>query len=164
MNSLKIPNEKYSFDCAGPSFLKLPSYLSENGYKNPEDPTNGPFQYGHDTKLSCKDWRAEHPAIQRAFNNHMAGYVGSQPRWMDYDFYPVKDRLGKGLKSGSEPLIVDVGGSLGHDLAAFKAKHPELPGRLVLQDLPTVISQVDHTRPGIEPMVHDFLTPQPVKG
>ena len=94
----------------------------------------------------------------------MAGYVGGQPRWIDYDFYPVKDRLGKGLKSSSEPLIVDVGGSLGHDLAAFKAKHPELPGRLVLQDLPTVISQVDRARPGIEPMVHDFLTPQPVKG
>ena len=163
-NRVEKPTEKYSLDCAGPSFLKLPSYLSENGYKNPEDSKNGPFQYGHDTKLSCKDWRAEHPAIQRAFNNHMAGYVGGQPRWVDHDFYPVKERLGKGLKGNSEALIVDVGGSLGHDLVAFKAHHPELPGRLVLQDLPTVINQVDHIQPGIEPTIHDFLTPQPVKG
>ena len=83
---------------------------------------------------------------------------------MDHGFYPVKERLGKDLKGSSETLIVDVGGSLGHDLAAFQANHPELPGRLVLQDLPALISQVDHTKPGIEPMTHDFLTPQPVKG
>ncbi len=94
----------------------------------------------------------------------MAGYVEGQPRWMDHDFYPFKERLGRGLKGESEALIVDVGGSLGHDLVAFKAKHPELPGRLVLQDLPAVISQVDVIKPGIEPTIHDFLTPQAVKG
>ncbi len=163
-HSVKTPTAKHSLDCAGPSFLKLPSYLSENGYKNPEDSNNGPFQYGHDTKLSCKDWRAEHPAVQRAFNNDMVGYIVGQPRRVDYDFYPVKERLGKGLKGSSEALLVDVGGSLGHDVIVFKANHPELLGRLVLQDLPTVISQVDRIPPGIEPTIHDILTPQPVKG
>lgn len=37
-----------------------------------------------------------------------------------------------------------------------------MPGRLVFQDQPGVIAQVDSKE--IEPMAHDFFTPQPIKG
>ena len=59
--------------------------------------------------------------------------------------------------------FVDVGGSFGHQCARLKAKYPDLPGRIVLQDLPETIKQA---RPieGVEFMAHDFFTPQPVKG
>ena len=95
----------------------------------------------------------------------MAGYAQGRPKWMDTDFYPVAERLGHGLKiDDSKALIVDVGGGLGHDLVEFKKKHPELPGRLILQDLPETIKQIDQINEGIEPTVHDFLSPQPVRG
>lgn len=58
-----------------------------------------------------------------------------------------------------------MGGSLGHDLNEFLAKHPSAPGRLLLEDLPLVISQIPkgslNTR--IETVGHDFFTKQPVQ-
>ncbi|KAK7592358.1 hypothetical protein V3481_006978 [Fusarium oxysporum f. sp. vasinfectum] len=62
------------------------------------------------------------------------------------------------------PLVVDVGGSKGHDLIKFHIRHPGTPaGSLVLQDLPGILSELDipdiiYVKP------HDFLTPQPVRG
>ena len=54
---------------------------------------------------------------------------------------------------------------MGQDLKDFQAKHPHLPGRLILQDLTSVIAQMpqDSNR-GFEAMAHDFFTPQPVIG
>jgi hypothetical protein len=59
--------------------------------------------------------------------------------------------------------FVDVGGSIGHQCARLKAKYPNLPGRIILQDLPETIKAA---RPieGVEFMAHDFFKPQPVKG
>ena len=65
--------------------------------------------------------------------------------------------------AGSEPLLVDVGGRLGHDLIAFKQKFPHLHGKLIVQDLPVVIDDVKDLSPGIEAMRHDFFKTQPVK-
>ena len=84
---------------------------------------------------------------------------------MDPDFYPVEDRLGKGMSTDEDAvLLVDVGGGLGHDLQEFQRKHPELPGRLVLEDQPAVIAGTTDIHKSIEPMAHDFFTPQPIKG
>lgn len=73
----------------------------------------------------------------------------------------MKDKL---RTKKSEPLLVDVGGEIGHDLIAFKQKFPSLPGKLIVQDIPVVIEAVQDLPSGIEAMKHDFLTPQPVKG
>jgi hypothetical protein len=62
-------------------------------------------------------------------------------------------------------LLIDVGGSGGHDLIDFHKAHPSMPGRLILQDLPTTIQSLDSAalaQQGIEPMGHDFFTPQPI--
>jgi hypothetical protein len=84
---------------------------------------------------------------------------------MDADFFPVQDRLVKGARSDAEAvLIVDVGGSIGHDLAEFATKHSSAPGRLVLQDLPAVLGQIASLDGRIERMGYDFFTEQPVKG
>ena len=93
----------------------------------------------------------------------MSGYRQGKCSWCDEGFYPVTDRIGQGLKSET-PLLVDVGGGLGHDLLELKTKHPELAGRLVLQDQPNVIEQVGKAEKSIELAVHDFFTLQPVKG
>lgn len=84
---------------------------------------------------------------------------------MDADFFPVKERLIKGAKSEEDAVfVVDIGGSIGHDLAEFAAKHPDAPGRLVLQDLPAVLGQIASLDEKIERMPYDFYTEQPLLG
>lgn len=95
----------------------------------------------------------------------MSGYRQGKPTWTDANFYPVSENLGRGLKENKDAvLLVDIGGGLGHDLEDFKGKYPQLPGRLILQERPEVIAQITETKQSIEPTVHDFFTPQPVKG
>jgi hypothetical protein len=85
---------------------------------------------------------------------------------MDVGFYPVQSLVeGTGI-GDDDVLIVDMGGSMGHDLSEFRRKWPDVPGRLVLQDLPEVIEQAKTVglHSSIQPMAHDFFTEQPVKG
>lgn len=83
---------------------------------------------------------------------------------MDPDFYPI-DRLVDGFdNSEGSTMIVDIGGSTGHDLQELVTKYPKLPGRLILEDLPTVIGQISDISERIEPISYDFNTEQPVKG
>ena len=60
-------------------------------------------------------------------------------------------------------VLVDIGGGLGHQCAEFKRQYPEAPGRVVLQDLEGPISAAASI-PGVENMVHDMFTTQPIKG
>lgn len=85
---------------------------------------------------------------------------------MDQGFYPVEERLGHDMRHDDNDAVflVDIGGGLGHDLEELKAKHPDIRGRLLLQDQPEVIAQISKTADGIELTAHDFFTPQPVKG
>lgn len=67
------------------------------------------------------------------------------------------------------PLVVDVGGGLGHFLANLLAEIPEVkPEQCVLQDRPEVIAQVakniedgDEKLKGVKTMAHDFFNVQP---
>lgn len=95
----------------------------------------------------------------------MGGYRQGRPSWMDDGFYPVKERLLDGADTASDAaLIVDIGGSIGHDLDEFRRKYPDAKGRLILQDLPLVISQIVKLDERIERMPYDFYDEQPVKG
>lgn len=95
----------------------------------------------------------------------MGGYSQGRPSWMNADFFPVRERLVKGAKSEDDSVfIVDIGGSIGHDLAEFATKHPDTPGRLVLQDLPVVLGQIATLDAKIERMAYDFYTEQPLSG
>lgn len=84
---------------------------------------------------------------------------------MDMGFYPVHDRLIQGARSGkNDVFLVDVGGNKGHDLDEFRSKWPDFPGRLIVQDQPHVLNEIETLHPAIEPMAHDFFTEQPIKG
>ena len=70
-----------------------------------------------------------------------------------------------GTTSPDTPIFVDVGGAGGHQCVEFRAKYPDIPGRVILQDQPPVVEQAEGALPvGIEAMAHDFFTPQPIKG
>lgn len=61
------------------------------------------------------------------------------------------------------PVFVDVGGGIGSQCAILKSKLPNLPGRVILQDLPVVLQHALPTE-GVEVTAHNFWTEQPVKG
>ena len=111
-------------------------------------------------------WLAERPEHSQHFNNWMGGCRERKRSWMDPGFYPVKERLETGSKKDDEnsAFLVDIGGGLGHDIEELKAKHPDISGSMVLQDQEAAIVQISKASPGIKLTVHDFFTPQPVKG
>jgi hypothetical protein len=94
----------------------------------------------------------------------MVAWSVGRPRWMDEGYYPVQERLIADSKQDDGAVfLVDVGGGRGHDLEGLKQAHPNIKGRLILQDKPEVISLAELS-PGLEKMQHDFNTPQPIKG
>ena len=108
------------------------------------------------------------PEVLARFQSHMAGYRTGRASWMDTDFYPVETSLIQGTKARDDDsvFLVDIGGGKGHDLQELLRKHPTLPGRLVLQDLDTVIqsTQALGLDKRIVPMAHDFFDKQPIIG
>lgn len=87
---------------------------------------------------------------------------GNKP-W--FTIYPFANELGKSCSNADNVLLVDIGGNRGADILEFHQTHPDLAGRLILQDLPETISNVDKSiMDGIELQPYDFFTPQPVKG
>lgn len=84
------------------------------------------------------------------------------PKW--YSGVPVEEVLGHPTDPKAV-LLVDVGGNIGNDLIGFHEAFPELPGRLVLEDLPGSVAKLDENdlKP-IEVVGHDFFMPQPIKG
>jgi hypothetical protein len=122
------------------------------------------MQLGYNTDLHFFDYLAANPGYAARFMSLMSVYRQGRPTWMDPTGYPVQERLIDGHDPNT-PLLVDVGGSTGHDLEAFIRKFPNTRGKFVLQDRLEVIEQArKHLSPQIEPMVHDFFTEQPVKG
>ena len=83
-----------------------------------------------------------------------------EKNWLD-DF-PFEAEVAQNVQP-EEVLFVDVGGGIGTQCRNLKAKHPDLRGRIVLQDLAPAIKQALSLE-GVEAEVHDFYTEQPVKG
>lgn len=142
---------------------QLPDYYEKHGYHCPEDAFDGPFQFARNTKLHTFGWLKTQPKAQHAFNTVM-GIRRTTPGNEWFTTYPIEGRLK--LTNDFDILIVDVGGGLGHELVALKAHFPSLLGRMIVQDLGTVIAAVatEKLPTGIEAMAHDFFGPQPIKG
>jgi hypothetical protein len=68
-------------------------------------------------------------------------------------------------KEPERAFFVDVAGGRGQALLKLQEEVPgAFGGKLILQDLPVVINSLKpEDIPGIEPMVYDIFTPQPVK-
>jgi hypothetical protein len=106
------------------------------------------------------DWLRKNPKTLEIFQKFMSiRRQGAQDTWLSV--YPVEEET----KSWSpeKAVYVNIGGNIGMQNAEFKAKYPNVPGRVILQDRPENIEKALQT-PGVENMVYDFFTPQPVKG
>ncbi|KAJ5089581.1 hypothetical protein N7532_008265 [Penicillium argentinense] len=152
-------------DCITKGIMALPAQLKRTSYRNPSNGMDCGFQLGYDTPDHFFGFLKTHPVAAKQFDNHMSAYHQGRPSWMDVGFYDVP-RLVKMDVGDKDALLVDVGGSVGHDLSEFRRKWPDASGRLVLQDLPEVLEQARSMslHESIEIMEHDFITEQPVKG
>ena len=152
----------HTYDVVGSATMALPSFLAKNNYQNPTDPKNCAFQEAFHTQDSIFEWFSKHPEPLNNFNLWMTGQRDGRVGWLD--FFPFEERITRDFQRGDGAvMLVDVGGALGHEVLAIKKKYPSLPGRFVLQDLPATIEQALPV-PGMEAVVHDFFTEQPIKG
>ena len=152
---------KVYFDTCNPAYQELPRYLAQTGYKSPTSFTDGIFQRGHKTDKITFDFIHGDPSRSAAFNLFMKAQRGGQTKC--FGIYPFEEES-KGWPA-EKPLFVDVGGGSGHQTAAFKEQFPNLPGRVILQDLPEPIEDAKAVVPkDVERMAHDFFKPQPIKG
>lgn len=143
----------------------MPSLLKRTNYRNPSNGSECGFQLGYDTQDHFFDFLKTHPTTAKQFNNHMSAYHQGRPSWMDVGFYDVPQLISTDVDDDGV-LLVDIGGSVGHDLSEFRRKWPEARGRLILQDLPEVLDQARTMSldKSIEIMDHDFFTEEPIKG
>ena len=140
---------------------KAPEYFKIHGYKDPSQISQTPFQYAFDTTESYFQWMQKRPEIADNFNALMRGVRAGRPDWVDW--FPVQSEiLEKARADADAALMVDLGGGQGRDLATFKAKFPEAPGRFVLEEQQHVIDGVNVD--DIQKVTHDFFNPQPIKG
>lgn len=148
----------------------MPSFIKETGFKNPRDSDNCNFQYVRGPGTSYFGWVSTDPLHNAEFADAMECHSrGNLTAWVD--LFPTETLL-QGAKP-DRPLVVDIGGSKGHDLEKFRVKHADvLPaGSLVLEDLPGILQDVrfdddddDDKKRAIAVTPYDFLTPQPVRG
>lgn len=146
--------------------VAAPKWFKEHDYVVPHDPTNTIFQPANRTTLHFFEFLSSNPPHGQDFQNHMHGYFMGRPAWAEAGFYPAKERLIDGFDSESKDsmLLVDIASGFGHYTEQFRAMFPDTPGRLILQDLPRVIEQIQDIHPHIEKMSHDMFTKQPIKG
>lgn len=147
------------YDATLQTFFKLPEYLAQTKYKVPLDPADGVFQYTKGWKGDMFHYYAAHPREGESFNHVMGGVMARQAGWLD--IYPHSTIVETGGQEG--PLVVDVGGNIGHDIERFRQAHPDTAARLYLQDRPEVVKLSKSPDP-VNKMAYDFFTPQPIKG
>ncbi|OGE52135.1 hypothetical protein PENARI_c011G04588 [Penicillium arizonense] len=151
-----------------PSVQKVPEYLQSTNYRNPDDPLFAPLQYTHNIKIDGFTWLCQNPEALTRFNSFMEGQRADRPHWGDW--FPVHEQLLDHPDVTAEaPLLVDLGAGRGHDLIGFRKRFPDAPGKLVLEDLSSVIDEVrgaqDLETASIETVAHDFFAEiQPVQG
>ena len=149
---------RYLYDINLPIFAALPQFLAEQGYKNPTDPSYAAFNLGKNISSNCFEYLSQNESQGEDFNYVMQGVGSNITRWVD--MYPTEKLL---EDDDGGVVVVDVGGSTGHDINAFQQKHRLADGRLVLQDLPDVIKRAS-VQQGITASGHNFFDPQPIQG
>lgn len=150
---------------------KLPAYLASLGYRNPNDRHNSFFGFAHQTELNMYEWLQEHPEQMEIFNEFQSANAqlneGSVQRILQSLLLPADDDFGTDSEMSGQGddrvLFVDVGGGRGESLRTFRRNHPELRGRIILEDLPKVVEGQEVVE-GVEAIAHDFFTEQPIKG
>jgi hypothetical protein len=143
-------------------------YVKDRGevpVHEPDDPVRNPYtlRHGQDGRPV---WAimAQFPDRLKAFQLGLMSQEDSVPIIGFFDFSTLYDPA----HDGDRATLVDLGGGQGQSIAQILHTYSTLrPDRMVLQDLPEPIEQAQAAKTlpeGVVAMVHDFWTPQPVRG
>ncbi|KIW95042.1 uncharacterized protein Z519_03623 [Cladophialophora bantiana CBS 173.52] len=154
---------KFMWDVIGKAVLHLPEYLVQTDHHIPLGrPGVWELTYGKDTDFFSLI--SKQSKLMQQFHDMMAVQRYRRPDW--FDIYPVEEAVIGGFDpSVSDVLLVDIGGSRGHELKKFKERFPHAKGKLVLEDLPEVVDLSPYSETdGITKIGHNFFSGQPIKG
>ncbi|KAJ5431617.1 hypothetical protein N7445_008115 [Penicillium cf. griseofulvum] len=148
-----------------PVVLFNPTFFHQYGYREPRshEGLHTPLAtYFQKPGYGFFDYIDDHPSVQKFFISAMHAQVRTKSLSCSvYDYgtqaMPVTDDV-------SRVAIVDVGGSRGELLQDIQARYPQLKGRMIVQDRESTFQDMEQPPPGIQLMVHDIFTEQPVKG
>lgn len=144
--------------------INFHEYSRLRGWKNPTDASDTSLMHAYGTDKDVFSW-LHHRGYDKHFGDLMVGQRLGVESWMSPNLYPVRTKLIDGARSDPEaPFLVDMGGNLGKNLADFRTLYPDAPGKLILQDIPTVIERIVDLDPSIVRMEHDLKSEQRIKG
>jgi len=154
----------HSFDLCGPAIQAFPSFLAETNYQDLASNNKTPFQKAFNTELTCFQWLPQQPELFRSMQHVMSTLQSSD--WITgLDILEQEARAVPSCppQPSERSFFVDVGGGYGHQCTQLLKQHPNLHGRLVLQDLPQAL---DHLPPidGVKAMAQDFFEKQANEG
>ncbi|PKY05822.1 methyltransferase B [Aspergillus campestris IBT 28561] len=147
----------HQYDLFGPAFSALPSFLKSRAYKPVTSSKDTAFQQAHNTTLTSFEYLTQHPEHMEHFEKGMK--MMYYDNWW-FDVYPVRSETHH--SSPSETLLIDLGGCQGQQAIAFRTKFSDVPGRVVVQDMPETLAGAGPAE-GVELIAHDFFTPQPIE-
>ena len=152
-------NVLWGFNILNKVFQKLPDFLKEKGYKNPDKTLDTAFHKAYNTKMQFFLIMQQDQEALRSFHPSLTAFK-SPVEWTAV--VPLAEKLREADKNA--PLFVDVGGGHGYQCAAFrKATEENFPGRVINQDLPETLAEApkyDNT----EMMAQDFYRRQQIQG
>ncbi|KAK7403402.1 hypothetical protein QQX98_010815 [Neonectria punicea] len=150
------------FDIHNRTYQALPDCFAEHKYKEINDMHNGIFQKAFGTNLSCYEYLVHEPKLQGYMQDAMKLH---QPEGDWLSVLPLDDEVKKWQVSDPDRvLFVDIGGGMGHQCIRLREKYPDVPGRVILQDMPITVDRIPKPMPhGIEAMPYNFDEPQQIK-
>ncbi|EXJ71701.1 uncharacterized protein A1O5_05509 [Cladophialophora psammophila CBS 110553] len=154
---------KFMWDVIGKAVLHLPEYLVQTDHHIPPGrPGVWELTYGKGTDFFSLI--SKQSKLMQQFHDMMAVQRYRRPDW--FDIYPVEEAVIGGFDpSVGGVLLVDIGGSRGHELKKFKDRFPHAEGKLVLEDLPEVVDLSPYSETdGITKIGHNFFSSQPIEG
>jgi demethylsterigmatocystin 6-O-methyltransferase len=138
----------------------LPQYLKEHKYQDMNNLKDLPFQKALGTELEPFEYLKQDPVQMKALGHVMV--LDGVQSWATS--YPVERELKTFTSTADSAVLVDIGGGFGQHSVFFKEKFPTIPGRIVVQDLPSTLTHLPAKPAGIEFQEHDFFTPQTIRG
>ena len=149
-------NHVKSFEIAGPAYQALPGFMQETKYQSPPAGRCA-WQNSVGTDQDFFPYMKQHPEQLQWFQKLMS--VPRDGDWLDVVYFEKE----AANVSADRALLVDVGGNIGHQSERLRRKYPDLPGKIIVQDLEENVKVAPQLQ-GVEFMAHDFFTPQPIKG
>lgn len=147
------------FDYVNPGIQLFPDFLKEHGYQDVEDTADCVLPKAWKSNLPTFLHYQTKPDLFAQFNKYMKVQRLGMPTWMDV--YPYQ-KLIQGL-TPQQPFFVDIGGGFGHQCIALREALPELPNKILLQDIAATLEHVIQPL-GVDIIVQDFFQPQQTKG